>query len=82
MRRSYSSPNIARMLEKDDAKAESPVISTPKFPKFDRAQKPSDIVKRDFAGVWGTTTKPGLTGLRSVIRIDCINFTIDRLIGW
>ncbi|XP_023337907.1 ubiquitin carboxyl-terminal hydrolase 8 isoform X1 [Eurytemora carolleeae] len=66
MRRSYSSPNIARMLEKGPNEDKSPGISTPKFPKFDRAQKPSDIVKRDFAGVWGTTTKPGLTGLRNL----------------
>jgi len=64
LRRSYSSPNIAKMLESPGRNLKQG-FQVP-VPKFDRLQKPSTIVKRDFAGVWGTTDQPGLTGLRNL----------------
>ena len=63
MKRSFSSPNIAKMLEQETeaggVRGQVPV------PKFDRTQKPSLITSRNFAGVWGTQ-KPGLTGLKNL----------------
>ena len=73
LKRSFSSPNIAKMLEQEDS-AVSPGIpsganiaysgSVP-VPKFSRSNKPSLISARNFAGVWGTQ-KPGLTGLKNL----------------
>jgi len=63
LRRSYSSPNLAKVFLDKNKQEEQYRVPVP---KFDRKQKPSVIVKRDFAGVWGTTTQPGLTGLRNL----------------
>ena len=59
LKRSFSSPNIAKMLEQEEGMEGVPI------PKFDRTQKPSLISSRNFAGVWGTQ-KPGLTGLKNL----------------
>ena len=60
MKRSFSSPNIAQMMDQD-----GPGSGSVPVPKFDRKSKPSLISSRNFAGVWGTG-KPGLTGLRNL----------------
>jgi len=68
MRRSHSCVNVAQMMDQDGGGSETGSgrdQAVVPVPKFDRKQKPMDIVKRDFAGVWGTT-KPGLTGLRNL----------------
>ena len=67
MKRSFSSPNIAKMLEKEEGPPapSSSGFSTVPVPKFDRKSKPSLISTRNFAGVWGTQ-KPGLTGLKNL----------------
>merc|ERR1719244_2432213 len=66
LKRSFSSPNIAKMLdlESEVGGLRSGYQGVP-VPKFDRSQKPSLISARNFAGVWGTQ-KPGLTGLRNL----------------
>merc|ERR1712059_165703 len=68
LKRSFSSPNIAQMLENEGVEASRQLrggyVGVP-VPKFDRKQKPSMISNRNFAGVWGTQ-KPGLTGLRNL----------------
>ena len=74
LKRSFSSPNIAKMLEQEDIGGGSPGAlggnnigysgSVP-VPKFSRSNKPSLISARNFAGVWGTQ-KPGLTGLKNL----------------
>eukprot|EP00092_Neocalanus_flemingeri_P008316 GFUD01008966.1.p1 GENE.GFUD01008966.1~~GFUD01008966.1.p1 ORF type:complete len:1103 (+),score=340.51 GFUD01008966.1:377-3685(+) len=65
LKRSFSSPNIAQMLEQEDKGLPSVGYSGVPVPKFDRQQKPSLISSRNFAGVWGTQ-KPGLTGLKNL----------------
>ncbi len=62
--RSFSSPNIAQMLEEEDRKAAIPA------PKFDRSSKPSSAAAgnrapRNFQPIWGTGKK-GLTGLKNL----------------
>jgi len=64
LKRSFSSPNIAKMLESEDGGLRLGYQGVP-VPKFDRSQKPSLISARNFAGVWGTQ-KPGLTGLKNL----------------
>ena len=67
MKRSFSSPNIAQMMDQEGqgvGQAGGPAAGVP-VPKFDRKSKPSLISSRNFAGVWGTG-KPGLTGLRNL----------------
>jgi len=66
LKRSFSSPNIAKMLdlESEVGGLRSGYQGVP-VPKFDRSQKPSLISARNFAGVWGTQ-KPGLTGLKNL----------------
>jgi len=66
-KRSFSSPNIAQMMEQEDRAANGQLFQMNKlapFPKFDRNIKPK-IQSRNFAGVWGTG-KPGLTGLKNM----------------
>eukprot|EP00090_Calanus_glacialis_P038312 TRINITY_DN6690_c0_g1_i1.p1 TRINITY_DN6690_c0_g1~~TRINITY_DN6690_c0_g1_i1.p1 ORF type:complete len:1106 (+),score=377.60 TRINITY_DN6690_c0_g1_i1:83-3400(+) len=65
LKRSFSSPNIAQMLEQEDKGQPSAGYTGVPVPKFDRQQKPSLISSRNFAGVWGTQ-KPGLTGLKNL----------------
>ena len=65
LKRSFSSPNIAQMLEQEDKGQPSTGYTGVPVPKFDRKQKPSLISSRNFAGVWGTQ-KPGLTGLKNL----------------
>jgi len=65
LKRSFSSPNIAQMLEQEDKGLPSVGYTGVPVPKFDRMQKPSLISNRNFAGVWGTQ-KPGLTGLKNL----------------
>ena len=71
LNRSFSSPNIAEMLEEEDRKAAAAksarggVIPTP---RFDRASKPSALSNRgprNFQPVWGMG-KRGLTGLKNL----------------
>ena len=64
LKRSFSSPNIAKMLEQEGGDLRSGYSGVP-IPKFDRTNKPSQISSRNFAGVWGTQ-KPGLTGLKNL----------------
>ena len=64
LKRSFSSPNIAKMMEEDGGDLRSGYAGVP-IPKFDRTNKPSQISSRNFAGVWGTQ-KPGLTGLKNL----------------
>jgi len=73
LKRSFSSPNIAKMLEQEEGGVSPGVLgganigysgSVP-VPKFSRNNKPSLISARNFAGVWGTQ-KPGLTGLKNL----------------
>lgn len=67
MKRSFSSPNIAQMMEQENRAANGLLFQMSKqapFPKFDRNIKPK-IQSRNFAGVWGTM-KPGLTGLKNM----------------
>jgi len=64
LNRSYSSPNIKKMLDEDEdrgfGEARVPI------PNFDRGSKPAVSNKsRNFAAVWGTSKK-GLTGLRNL----------------
>lgn len=65
LKRSFSSPNIAQMLEQEDSGQPTAGYTGVPVPKFDRKQKPSLISSRNFAGVWGTQ-KPGLTGLKNL----------------
>jgi len=66
LKRSFSSPNIAKMMEKENTGDKTPKgYDNVPVPKFDRKQKPSLITSRNFAGVWGTQ-KPGLTGLKNL----------------
>ena len=64
LKRSFSSPNIAKMLQQEQSEMRLGYSGVP-VPKFDRTQKPSLITSRNFAGVWGTQ-KPGLTGLKNL----------------
>ena len=64
LKRSFSSPNIAKMLEQEGEEVRAGYTGVP-VPKFDRTNKPSQISRRNFAGVWGTQ-KPGLTGLKNL----------------
>lgn len=68
MKRSFSSPNIAQMMDQEgqgvNGQGQGQAGGVP-VPKFDRKSKPSLISSRNFAGVWGTG-KPGLTGLRNL----------------
>ena len=54
LNRSYSSPNIAKML--DEENSSSGQANVP-IPNFDRASKPAFNKNRDFAGTWGITKK-------------------------
>jgi len=65
LKRSFSSPNIAKMLEQEGNGPLAAGYTGVPVPKFDRKQKPSLISSRNFAGVWGTQ-KPGLTGLKNL----------------
>ena len=70
LKRSFSSPNIAKMLEQEDggpglSGAGTGYSGVVPVPKFSRNNKPSLISARNFAGVWGTQ-KPGLTGLKNL----------------
>jgi len=65
LKRSFSSPNIAKMLEQEGNGPPAVGYAGVPVPKFDRKQKPSLISNRNFAGVWGTQ-KPGLTGLKNL----------------
>jgi len=65
LKRSFSSPNIAQMLEQEEKKHPLAGYAGVPVPKFDRTQKPSQISSRNFAGKWGTQ-KPGLTGLKNL----------------
>ena len=65
LKRSFSSPNIAKMLEQEGNGPPAAGYAGVPVPKFDRKQKPSLISSRNFAGVWGTQ-KPGLTGLKNL----------------
>merc|ERR1719317_1613156 len=65
LKRSFSSPNIAKMLEQEGNGPPAVGYAGVPVPKFDRKQKPSLISSRNFAGVWGTQ-KPGLTGLKNL----------------
>jgi len=67
LKRSFSSPNIAQMLDQEDRASNGLLFQMSKqapFPKFNRNDKPK-ISNRNFAGVWGTG-KPGLTGLKNM----------------
>ena len=61
LKRSFSSPNIAKMVDEEGG----PGYAGVPVPKFDRKSKPSLISCRNFAGKWGTG-KPGLTGLKNL----------------
>ena len=61
LKRSFSSPNIAKMVDEEGGSGYAGVP----VPKFDRKSKPSLISCRNFAGKWGTG-KPGLTGLKNL----------------
>ena len=65
MKRSFSSPNIAQMMDQEGQGVGQAGPGGVPVPKFDRKSKPSLISSRNFAGVWGTG-KPGLTGLRNL----------------
>ena len=64
LKRSFSSPNIAKMMEQEGEEVRAEYTGVP-IPRFDRTNKPSQISRRNFAGVWGTQ-KPGLTGLKNL----------------
>ena len=70
LNRSFSSPNIAEMLEEEDRKAAAKSSRGGVFPtpRFDRSNKPSalsDRGPRNFQPVWGMG-KRGLTGLKNL----------------
>ena len=56
LNRSYSSPNIKKMLDEDQGFGEANVP----IPNFDRGSKPTVSNKsRNFEAVWGTSKKGG-----------------------
>jgi ubiquitin carboxyl-terminal hydrolase 8 len=70
LNRSYSSPNIAQMLEEEDRKAAAAGghgLTAIPSPGFDRTTKPSanNRAPRNFQPIWGTGKK-GLTGLKNL----------------
>ena len=54
LNRSYSSPNIAKMLEDEDQGSSQGNVP---IPNFDRGSKPMPNKNRNFAAVWGTSKK-------------------------
>ncbi len=68
LNRSHSSPNIAKMLEDEEAALANKIVPTP---KFDRTSKPSVLEasrnrNRNLNAIWSTGGKKGLTGLKNL----------------